>query len=88
METENSRKLYERAIKVTPAGVSYAIRYFEPYPIYIKRASGCRVYDVDGNEYIDYWVGHGALIMGHNPPVTDKSFERHNRSWNTLRITT
>ncbi|MEM1550077.1 MAG: aspartate aminotransferase family protein [Candidatus Methanomethylicia archaeon] len=70
---EGSRKLYERAKKVTPAGVSYAIRYLEPYPIYIRAAKGCRVYDVDGNEYIDYWVGHGALLLGHNPQIMLKA---------------
>jgi len=73
MSGEGSRKLYERAKKVMPAGVSYAIRYFEPYPIYIKAAKGCRVYDVDGNEYIDYWVGHGALLFGHNPNIMLKA---------------
>lgn len=75
MNGEGSRKLYERAKKVTPAGVSYAIRYFEPYPIYIRAAKGCRVYDVDGNEYIDYWVGHGALLLGHNPQIMLKALK-------------
>lgn len=74
-ETSKSLKLHERAKKVMPAGVSYAIRYFEPHPIFIKHAKGCRIYDVDGNEYIDYWVGHGALIMGHNPPIMLKALK-------------
>ncbi|MEM3615668.1 MAG: aspartate aminotransferase family protein [Candidatus Methanomethylicia archaeon] len=66
-------KLYERAKKVMPAGVSYAIRHFEPYPIYVKSAKGCRIYDVEGNEYVDYWMGHGALILGHNHPTMIKA---------------
>jgi len=65
---EKSKELYRRARKVFPGGVSYAIRYFEPQPFYVSKVSGCKVYDVDGNEYIDFWIGHGALIFGHNYP--------------------
>ena len=60
-----SRELYNRACRVLPAGVTYSIRFYEPYPFYVARAKGCKVYDVDGNVYTDYWIGHGALILGH-----------------------
>ncbi|MCS7385384.1 MAG: aspartate aminotransferase family protein [archaeon GB-1867-005] len=73
MPGEKSRKLYERAKKVFPAGVSYAIRFFEPHPFYVAKTKGCRVYDVDGNEFVDYWMGHGALILGHNHPLMVKA---------------
>jgi len=66
--TPKSRSLYERAKHVLPAGVSYGIRYFEPYPFYTARAHGSKLYDVDGNEYVDFWLGHTALILGHSPP--------------------
>jgi glutamate-1-semialdehyde 2,1-aminomutase len=62
-----SKALYERAKKVLPAGVSYGIRYYEPYPFYTARAQGSKLYDVDGNVYIDFWLGHTALILGHSP---------------------
>lgn len=65
-KTLKSKALYERAKKVLPAGVSYGIRYFEPYPFYTARAKGSKLYDVDGNEYVDYWLGHTALILGHS----------------------
>jgi len=68
-QTPNSRMLYERARKVLPGGVSYSVRYFEPYPFYTARADGSRLYDVDGNEYVDYWLGHTALILGHRHPI-------------------
>jgi glutamate-1-semialdehyde 2,1-aminomutase len=68
-ETPKSRILYERAKKVLPGGVSYGIRYFEPYPFYTARAKGSKLYDVDGNEYVDFWLGHTALILGHGHPV-------------------
>jgi len=75
-KTPKSRVLYERAKKVLPAGVSYAIRYFEPYPFYTARARGSKLYDVDGNEYIDFWLGHTALILGHSPPAVVKAVKR------------
>jgi glutamate-1-semialdehyde 2,1-aminomutase len=68
-KTAKSQSLYERAKKVLPAGVSYGIRYFEPYPFYTARAKGSKLYDVDGNEYVDFWLGHTALILGHSPPA-------------------
>lgn len=67
-QTEKSRILFERAKRVLPAGVSYGIRYFEPYPFYTRRARGSKLYDVDGNEYVDFWLGHTAHILGHGHP--------------------
>jgi len=72
-KTRKSSALYERAKKVLPAGVSYGIRYFEPYPFYTARAKGSKLYDVDGNKYIDFWLGHTALILGHSPPAIVKA---------------
>ena len=66
-KTPTSRTLYKRAKRVLPAGVSYGIRYFEPYPFYTAKAHGSKLWDVDGNEYIDFWLGHAALILGHSP---------------------
>jgi len=65
--TKKSKELFERSRKVLPGGVTYPIRYFKPYPIYIKKAKGTRVWDVDENEYLDLWMGHGAHILGHSP---------------------
>jgi glutamate-1-semialdehyde 2,1-aminomutase len=71
-KTPKSKALYERAKKVLPAGVSYGIRFFEPYPFYTAKAKGSKLYDIDGNEYIDFWLGHTALILGHSPkPVVE-----------------
>lgn len=65
--TAKSRELFEKSKKFMPGGVTYAIRYFRPYPVYVKKAEGTRVWDVDGNEYVDYWMGHGTHILGHAP---------------------
>jgi glutamate-1-semialdehyde 2,1-aminomutase len=67
-KTPGSKKLFERARKSIPGGVNYGIRYFRPYPLFVSRAKGCYVQDVDGNEYLDFWIGHFALIMGHAYP--------------------
>ncbi|MDH5460314.1 MAG: aspartate aminotransferase family protein [Candidatus Bathyarchaeota archaeon] len=75
-KTSKSKALYERARKVLPAGVSYGIRYFEPYPFYTAKAKGSKLYDVDGNEYVDFWLGHTALILGHNPPTVVEAVKR------------
>ena len=75
-KTSKSKALYERARKVLPAGVSYGIRYFEPYPFYTAKAKGSKLYDVDGNEYVDFWLGHTALILGHNPPAVVEAVKR------------
>ncbi len=70
--TPRCRSFFEEARKVLPGGVSYSIRYFDPYPIYVSKARGQKIWDIDGNEYTDYWIGHGALIMGHSyPPVIE-----------------
>lgn len=66
-KTIKSKRLHKRAKKVLPAGVSYFIRYFEPYPFYVNWAKGSKIKDVDGNVYIDFWMGHYANILGHSP---------------------
>ena len=65
--TPKSRAVFERARKVLPGGVTYQIRYFRPYPFYVVKAKGSRVWDVDGNVYDDYWMGHGTHVLGHAP---------------------
>ena len=67
--TSHAQRLYARASKVIPSGVTHDVRYMEPYPIYVERAAGPRKWDVDGNEYVDYVMGHGSLLLGHNHPT-------------------
>ena len=66
--TQKSARLAEQAARVLPSGVTHDGRYLQPYPIYVERAAGSRKWDVDGNEYVDYAGGHGALLLGHNHP--------------------
>lgn len=63
-----SRELYERALRSIPGGVNSGIRKMEqPVPLYFARGRGSRLWDVDGNEYIDFQIGQGALLFGHAP---------------------
>ncbi|MCK4669117.1 aminotransferase class III-fold pyridoxal phosphate-dependent enzyme, partial [Candidatus Bathyarchaeota archaeon] len=75
-KTRKSKNLYKRATSVLPAGVSYAIRFFEPYPFYTAKAQGSKLFDVDGNEYVDFWLGHTALILGHSPQAVVKAVRK------------
>lgn len=69
MNTEKSRQLFEDAKKVLPGGVSSPVRAIKPYPFYTKKANGSKITDIDGNEYIDYVMGYGPLLLGHNHPA-------------------
>ena len=67
--TPTSAELYGRAQQVFPCGVTHQSRVLEPHPLFVARAQGSRKWDVDGREYVDYFGGHGALMLGHNHPV-------------------
>jgi glutamate-1-semialdehyde 2,1-aminomutase len=67
--TPGSRRLFERAKSVFAGGVNHNARFYEPYPIFVKKAKGQHIWDEDGNRYVDYWMGHMALILGHSPKV-------------------
>jgi glutamate-1-semialdehyde 2,1-aminomutase len=74
--TRRSAELYTRARKVIPAGLTHDSRTLLPYPIYAARATGPRKWDVDGNQYVDYFGGHGALLLGHGHPAVVEAIER------------
>lgn len=66
-----SARLYQESLRTFPSGVTHDLRYLQPFPLFIDRAQGSRKWDVDGNEYIDYVMGHGALLLGHaHPEIT------------------
>jgi glutamate-1-semialdehyde 2,1-aminomutase len=70
--TTGSAILHAEAREVLPGGLTHDSRTTSPYPIYVARAQGARKWDVDGNEYVDYFGGHGALLFGHcHAPVVE-----------------
>jgi glutamate-1-semialdehyde 2,1-aminomutase len=69
--------IFSKALNYLPGGVSYAVRYIEFSPIYVERAEGAFVWDVGGNKFLDFWMGHGALLMGHGyRPVVEAAAEQ------------
>jgi glutamate-1-semialdehyde 2,1-aminomutase len=64
-----SAQRYAEATKLFPGGVTHDTRYAQPFPLYMTHGEGPRKWDVDGNEYIDYVSGHGALLLGHSHPA-------------------
>src|SRR3954453_20813138 len=71
--TPGSAALASKARELLPSGISHDGRNFDPYPLYIERALGPVKWDVDNNKYVDYFGGHGALILGHNHPTVMKA---------------
>jgi glutamate-1-semialdehyde 2,1-aminomutase len=65
--TAGSGRVFERARRCMAGGVHHNIRFFEPYPLVAVRGRGAYLWDVDGNRFTDYWMGHMALILGHSP---------------------
>jgi glutamate-1-semialdehyde 2,1-aminomutase len=64
-----SMKLHARAAALFPDGVTHDMRHLTPFPPYVEDAAGSRKRDVDGNEVVDYVMGHGALLLGHQHPA-------------------
>ncbi|MEM4472586.1 MAG: glutamate-1-semialdehyde 2,1-aminomutase [Archaeoglobaceae archaeon] len=82
MKFDRSRELYSEAVKLMPGGVSSPVRAFKPHPFFVARAKGSKIYDVDGNEFIDYCMAYGALILGHaNEEVKNAIKEKLEDGW-------
>ena len=75
LKTRLSGNLFKRAKGVMPGGISHNIHYFPPYPFFIKKTKGSKIWDVDGNEYIDLWMGNYTHILGHRPQVIVRAIE-------------
>ncbi len=82
MKLERSQRLYSEALNLMPGGVSSPVRAIKPYPFYTAKAEGSKLYDVDGNCYIDYCLAYGPLILGHaNPIVKEALKEQLEKGW-------
>ena len=68
MNHEQSRSLYDRALSVMPGGVNSSVRAIQPYPFFVQRGDGGHVIDADGNRYLDFAMGYGPLLLGHDLP--------------------
>ena len=67
--TPSSKQRYERGVKVMPGGVPSSFQVNDPWPVYLDRGKGARVWDVDGSEYVDFHNGFGVMAVGHANPT-------------------
>lgn len=74
--TKKSAAWFERASRHLPGGVTGNVKFYAPYPVYAKRARGGHLWDLDGNEYIDYMLCFGPLILGHGHPRVLEAIRR------------
>jgi glutamate-1-semialdehyde 2,1-aminomutase len=74
--TSKGKAAWEAAAKVIPGGVASAIQFKPPYPLYIGDSKGSRVWDLDGNEYIDYSLCYAAMVAGHANPIIVDAIKR------------
>jgi len=86
--TPGSRALHERASKHLPYGVASTFHANDPYPIYLERGQGARVWDVDGTEYLDFHGGFGVNVVGHAHPKVVEAIERAARTGTHFATTT
>ena len=75
-KTRNSAKLWKQSAKVMPGGITANVKFFEPYPLFMKKAKGSRIYDVDDNEYVDFCLCLGPLILGHGHPAVIEAIRK------------
>jgi glutamate-1-semialdehyde 2,1-aminomutase len=74
--TPGSARRHQRALELFPSGVTHHGRFLKPYPLYVERAAASRKWDIDSNEYVDYFGGHGSLILGHGHPEVVEAVAR------------
>ena len=78
MKVEQSKTLFQKAQQFIPGGVNSPVRACKSVgcdPLFIKRAAGSKVYDVDGNEFVDFVCSWGPMILGHNHPAIVKALQ-------------
>ena len=84
---DRSARLMERAMHRLPGGVNSPVRAFRSVggdPVFVRRGEGSRIFDVDGNSYVDYVMSYGPLILGHTHPEVVKALERAVRDGTTF----
>jgi len=74
--TPASAALFEQARTLFPSGITHDTRYLDPWPLYVERGQGSRKWCADGHEYVDYFGGHGALLLGHGHPAVVEAVRR------------
>ena len=80
--TIKSEKAFKKSKKLHVNGVHHNIRFFEPYPFVTKFSKEKFLVDLDSNKYVDYWMGHWSLILGHSSKnVVNNTKKQLNNGW-------
>jgi glutamate-1-semialdehyde 2,1-aminomutase len=74
--SQKSKRVYDRAVNLLPGGVESNFRHLDPFPFYAERAEGCKIFDVDGNEYTDFLLSQGAILLGHRRKEIEEAVAR------------
>jgi glutamate-1-semialdehyde 2,1-aminomutase len=85
--TPGSKALYERAVRTMPGGVASSFQLGDPYPLYLDRGRGADVWDVDGNQYLDFHNGFGTMAVGHGNPIVAEAVEHAARNGMHFAVT-
>ena len=85
--TKKSKQMYEEAKKYLAGGVPGGARFRRPYPLYMREAKGSKLWDIDGNEYIDLLMGAGPDILGHSPPAVIAAVKERLDSGTVMQVT-
>lgn len=80
----NSKKAYEQACELIPGGIAANVKFFAPFPLFMKKGQGAKLIDVDNHEYIDYVLSYGPLIHGHGCPEIKKAAEEYFNEHGTI----
>src|SRR5688572_33395280 len=73
LRTPASERAMARAERVLPLGVASSFQFYEPHPLVMEWASGARMHDLDGHEYVDFTLGYGSLFAGHGHPLLQQA---------------
>ena len=76
MDRPKTKELYDQVSQIVPGGIHSNIRFMEPYPYIFERGKGSKLFDIDGNEYLDTVVNYGALILGHGDPIVTEAVRK------------
>jgi glutamate-1-semialdehyde 2,1-aminomutase len=82
--TPKCAEAFARAQKHVPGGVGSNFRFMDPYPMFVSRAQGSRIFDLDGNEFIDFMLSMGSLLVGHSHPAVVKAISEQAAERGTL----
>lgn len=87
-KVDKSRAIYQRIDPIVPGGTHSNIRFFDPHPLWFARGKGSRIWDVDGNEYVDCVINMSALILGHGDERVTKAVKEQLESGLTCGVET